>query len=137
MAAPTITNLQADAVAKFSSKKLIQLTRPQSPSATTTDTTLLGKACEDSALYFQAQGGKDYDDTNSLHRQVALIGVEGFLKQYIKAASSELDPIFARYDQMLLKVREARTFRLSTQARTDDDDNDVMSQSFFDKLRPN
>ena len=136
MALPTITNLQADAVAKFSNKKLIQLTQPQSGSASTVNTTILQKACEDAALYFQTKGAKNYDDANALHRQVALIGVEAFLKQYIKASSAELEQIFGRYDQMLAKVETARTFRITTQVKIDNDD-DVMSKSFFDNYRPN
>lgn len=136
MALPTVTNLLADAQAKIPSKRLIQLTNPESPSATSVNTTILQKACEDSALYFQIKSAKNYDDTNVLHRQVALLGVEAFLKQYDKGSSSEVRNIFERYDSMLETINNARSFRISPKAKIELD-GDRFKNSFFDNYRPN
>ena len=136
MALPTVTNLLADAQAKIPSRRLVQLTNPESPNATTVNTTVLQRACEDSALYFQIKAAKNYDDANVLHRQAALLGVEAFLKQYDKGASSEVRNIFERYDQMLETINSARSFRISPSAKVEKD-NDRFKSSFFDNYRPN
>jgi hypothetical protein len=135
MALPTITNLLADAQAKISQRRLIQLTNPDS-TASTVNTTILQKACEDSAIYFQLKSATDYDDTNVVHLQVALLGVEAFLKQYEKGASSEVRNIFSRYDDQLKMVNDARSFRLSTMTKQEID-GDGFTSSYFANIKPN
>ena len=136
LSSPTVTNLVSDAQAKWPSKKLAQLTNPES-STNSTNTTVLTKAAEDAATYFNQKSAKEYNDENPLHRQVALVGVELFLKEYIRGASKEVEALYRTYDKKLEDVDKARTFRMKTGSKTEDEDVDVLGKSYYDNLRLN
>jgi hypothetical protein len=74
---------------RLSTSRLTALTRPDSSSSTTVDTTLLGLACTDAAAEFAAYAEATYDESDAQHVTLAVQGVELVLARYAGRASSD------------------------------------------------
>lgn len=67
--------LAAEVQTRYSAAFLRNLTRPDDPTATTVDTVRLGIACTDAQAEFEDHVGVDLDLTNTMHVNLAVIGV--------------------------------------------------------------
>ena len=67
--------LQANTTARISAQRIINLTNPDLPSATSADTDRLGYACTDVESDFQTYLGRVYDDDNAADVSIAVDGV--------------------------------------------------------------
>lgn len=67
--------LSDEVTSRLSSRRLIELTNPDTPGATTVDSTRLGLACTDTQADFEIHAGTAYDGTKATHVATAIDGV--------------------------------------------------------------
>ena len=67
--------LQSNTTARISAQRIINLTNPDLPSATSADSGRLGLACTDVESDFQTYLGRAYDDDNASDVSIAVDGV--------------------------------------------------------------
>lgn len=84
-------SLAAKFQARYSAKRVLQLTNPDLPASTATvDTDRLEAAADDAEAEFLALAGVTYDDDNARHVAAAVLGVEWRL---MKAAAFKGDEV--------------------------------------------
>lgn len=68
-------SLEAAVIVRVSNARLVQLTNPDNPQATTVDTTRLAAAATDVQADLLRETGQTYDDTDARHVSMCVLGV--------------------------------------------------------------
>lgn len=97
--------LQANTTARISSQRIVNLTNPDLPTATSADTTRLGLACGDVESDFQTYLGRDYDD--DIAADVS-IGVDGVVAKLMMRMASGGDMANQAHDSYLERLKDHR-----------------------------
>lgn len=79
--------LSDEVVARYSAQRLLNLTNPDNPAATSNNATTLAAACTDAAADFKILAGVVFDVTDARHVSVAVRGVIAYLYQYMDNAA--------------------------------------------------
>lgn len=111
--------LAAQVVQSFSTKRLVELTRPEDASETTVDTTFLTNVCAAVIGHLDANSCGTYDDTDEAF---VAIGVDGFaaLAQYRIAATEGNERRWNQWVKSLETFRQTRrNDRIRPQAARD------------------
>jgi hypothetical protein len=67
--------LELAVTARVSNARLVQLTNPDNPQATTVDAARLSAAATDAQADMLRESGRTYDDTNAVHVSMGVLGV--------------------------------------------------------------
>jgi hypothetical protein len=97
--------LLANVTSRIDSTRLIHLTNPNDPTASTVNSAKLQSACNDVEADFSTVGQVAYDDTNAQHVSVAVRGVVEKLKIWMGQAEFQPDGTEA-WHKMLIQIRE-------------------------------
>jgi len=97
--------LQANTTARISSQRIINLTNPDLPTATSADTTRLGLACDDVESDFSTYLGRSYDD--DLPGDVS-IGVDGVISKLMLRMASGGDTANKAHESYLERLKDHR-----------------------------
>lgn len=139
----------SDAVqARYSVEKMVQLTNPDVPNATTVDTTRLLAACDDVIADFDLVANTTFDDTDSRHVKVAIEGV--ILTLQMRQLNVDPSELREQWDNMLERLGQSIGGRTKTEPTTDavavpsDESSEsgetvrpLFDRTRFDKLVPN
>ena len=96
--------LSDEVTARYASARLIQLTNPGDQTATTVDTTFLGKAATDVEADFEIIAGVAYDNSEARHVSVGVEGVIAKLYQRGEAAGGDADARHSAYLDRLAQL---------------------------------
>ncbi len=91
---------------RYSAQFIRNLTNPDNPSATTTDTARLDEAVTDAEADFQTYTGVVYDDTDNQHIALACEGVIATLKLRGASSRSGGEEAWAKWKERLDHARE-------------------------------
>ena len=140
MPAPTTTNLLSAIQAKIPSPRLIQITNPANPDATTLNPTVLSEAAQDAALFFEREARINYDDNNVGHVSICWQGVISFLYAYAGQVSPTFQETISYFEKQCAKFFEANFKRFRTNSvitnSSPDAHDPYWSENSFNKIRP-
>lgn len=94
--------------ARWSNADLVTLTRQGTTGPQTIDTDRLGHACDDAQAEFSVLVGLDYDDDDSEHVRVAVLGVIAHLHERVLAYDEASIRSRARWEKACADLAKAR-----------------------------
>ncbi len=97
--------LAAEVTARVPARRLIQITNPESSTASTVDTTLLGLACTDVGGEFELEAGVTIDLTNPIHVAIAISGVVSKLHEWTGQGADWVTAHRTLYNERLKTLR--------------------------------
>ena len=97
--------LQSETTARISAQRIINLTNPDLPSATSADTTRLGLACTDVESHFRTYLGRDFDSSNP---EDVSIGVDGVLAVLMMRMASGGESASSAHESYITRLKDHR-----------------------------
>lgn len=100
--------LTDEVIARVSGQRLIELTNPGSPSATSNDTTRLANAATDASAEMQMTIGEAYDGSNAMHVAAGVEGVLYYLHLRAGTPGGTINEYETRWRSWLGKLAQVR-----------------------------
>jgi hypothetical protein len=102
---------------RIGAQRLVELTNPQLPSATTIDTTRLARAVTDTVGEFQRQTGETYDANDAFHVSICVDGVICLLQRRMGVPIADTGPC-DRFKEALSQFTNVRVAPVTTATQT-------------------
>lgn len=115
-------SLAGNVQTRIPTRRLRELTNANDHSASSTNTTILGLACDDVEEYFAEYCGVAYDDTNTHHVAVAVQGVVALLKAWASDNETSWEKWITRAEHAALTLGRDRFAPSSSSTLTPSDE---------------